>query len=182
MVDMDVIETERFWLRKVTLDDSKDIFGILSDSDTIRYLNLNSISNICDVEELVEEYLRENAEGNKYPFAIIEKKSSAFVGVFLIKLDLYDEDCFEFTVYIDKKFWNQGVYSEVLPQMVKFSFEKIGTGNFRGFVMQSNASSARVLLKNKFILEKTFEVEGLPDMIESYLMTKEFYYANYKNK
>ena len=62
--------------------------------------------------------------------------------------------------------------------MTEFAFEEIKTENFRGFVMKSNKISARVLIKNNFILEKEFKVEGLPEIIQSYLMTKEDYYNN----
>ena len=180
MIDMNIVETERLVLRKLTKDDSLDVFKILSDSETVKYLNLDAVNNVDDVIKLIEEYLNGYKEGNKFPFAIVDKNTNNFIGVFLIKLDIFDDDCFEFTVYIDKEFWNKGVYTEVLPKMIQFAFENIETGNFRGFVMKNNTASAKVLLKNNFKLEKSFTVEGLPEEIESYLMTKNFYYSNYR--
>lgn len=179
MLNMYVVHTSRFILRKVTENDCEDIFSILKDRETVKYLNLPSITELGDVNELIKEYLHGYQNGTKYPYVIIDKQTNRLIGVFLIKLDLYDDDCFEFTVYIGKNFWNKGVYSEVLPEMMKFAFDCIKTGNFRGFVMRSNISSAKVLLKNKFSLEKTFAVEGLPEMIESYLMTRNYYYSEY---
>ena len=175
---MNNIYTKRFKLRKIKLEDSKEIFIILNDKETVKYLNLPSINTEEDARKLITNYLIDLEKRNKFPFAICKKDSDEFVGVFLIKLDLYDEDCFEFTIYINKKFWNKGVYSEILPYMTEFAFEEIKTENFRGFVMKSNKISARVLIKNNFILEKEFKVEGLPEIIQSYLMTKEDYYNN----
>ena len=60
-----------------------------------------------------------------FPFEIIDKENNSFIGVFLIKLDLYNEDSYEFTVYLDEKYWNKGVYTEIVPYMVSFSFEEI---------------------------------------------------------
>jgi RimJ/RimL family protein N-acetyltransferase len=51
------------------------------------------------------------------------------------------------------------------------AFKQIKTKNLRGYVMERNIPSWKVLEKSDFILEKTFEVEGLPDKIKSYLMT-----------
>ena len=172
---MEKIETKRFILRKVEEKDAEYIFKILSDKDVIENLNMDIHKNISDTENMLKEYFEENEKGNKYPFSIIDKETNKFVGVFLIKLDLYDEDCFEFTVYISKEEWGKGIYTEVLPYMTKFAFEKIGTGNFRGFVMEKNIASSKVLEKCGFELEKIFEVPGLEGKIISYLITKENY-------
>lgn len=176
---MENIETNRFILRKVNKEDAIDIFEILSDKETIENLNMGIHNEIEDTKKLINEYLIGADKGEKYPFAIIDKEMKEFVGVFLIKLDLFDEDCFEFTVYIKKKFWNKGIYTEVLKYMIRFAFEKIGTGNFRGFVMEKNQVSSRVLEKCNFKLEKIFAVEGIEGKIKSYLITKEEYNKNY---
>ena len=178
MIEMKEIYTDRFILRRVTEGDNESIFNILNDDETIKHLNMDKVKTISDVDGLIEDYLLQYAKGDKYPFAIVEKESDELIGVFLIKLDLFDPDCFEFTVYIKRKLWNQGIYSEVLPYMMDFAFNKIKTGNFRGFIMISNKASAQVLRKHGFVLEKTFAVDGLPEMIESYLMTKNDYLNN----
>lgn len=176
MIEIKNVFTERFLLRKINEDDNRSILGILCDDETIKYLNMDKVETITDVDTIINDYLMQYEKGNKYPFAIVSKETSELVGVFLIKLDLYDPDCYEFTVYIKRALWNHGIYSEILPYMMSFAFKEIGTGNFRGFIMISNRASASVLRKHGFALEKTFVVEGLPEMIESYLMTKEEYF------
>ena len=168
--------TQRFILRKVKKEDNKEIFKILSNQETIENLNMSIHTKIEDTNEMIENYLKENEEGTKYPYAIIEKETNNFIGVFLIKLDLYDEDCFEFTIYLKKEYWGKGIYTEVLPYMIESAFEEVKTGNFRGFVMEKNVASSRVLEKCNFKLEKVFEVPGLEGKIKSYLITKEDYY------
>lgn len=170
------IETERFILRKVEYSDLEDIFNILSDESVITNLNMELHQTKEDTKKLLDNYFEEYEKGTKYPYAIIEKNTQNLIGVFLIKLDLYDEDCFEFTIYISPKYWNQGVYTEVLPYMTKVAIENIKTGNFRGFVMEKNVASGVVLEKVGFKLEKIFDVPGLEGKIKSYLMTREDYY------
>lgn len=168
--------TQRFILRKVKKEDNKEIFKILSDTETIENLNMDIHKTIEDTNKMLENYLKENEEGTKFPYAIIEKGTNNFIGVFLIKLDLYDEDCFEFTIYLKKEYWGKGIYTEVLPYMTEVAFEEVKTGNFRGFVMEKNVASSRVLEKCNFKLEKVFEVPGLEGKIKSYLITKDDYY------
>ena len=62
--------------------------------------------------------------------------------------------------------------------MVKFGFEEIKTGNFRGFIMEENNASSHVLEKNGFKLEKVFLVDGIKSKIKSYLMKKDEYQEN----
>lgn len=172
---MKEIETDRCILRKVNIKDEKNVYDILSDEDVIENLNMTIHKSIEDTRKMIQEYLNGFENGNKYPFAIIDKKTEEFIGVFLIKLDIFDEDCFEFTVYLNKKFWNKGIYTEVLKYMIEYAFEEIRTGNFRGFVMEKNLASSKVLEKSHFKLEKIFKVEGIDGMIKSYLITKEDY-------
>jgi len=180
-VKIENIATERYVLRKVKKEDFNEIYNILKDSEVIENLNMDLHTSPKDTLKLIEDYLKEYGKGLKFPFAIIEKETSAFVGVFLIKLDLYDEDCFEFTIYLNKSHWGRGIYTEVLPHMIKFAFEEIKTGNFRGFVKEKNKASSKVLSRSGFILEKVFEVPGLEGKIESYLITKEQYEKNIKS-
>ena len=182
MTRLNTINTNRCKLRCIRPSDNQRVFEILKDAETTRYLNIKSINSLSDVDELIHDYLAGYKVGQKYPFAIIEKEIKQLIGVFIIKLDIYDEDCFEFTVFIDKKYWNNGIYSEVLPEMLRFSFECLGTGSVRGFVMQGNPASSKVLKKQGFSLEKVFRVEGLPELIESYLMTRGFYFLHLKQQ
>lgn len=169
---MEVIETNRFCLRKIELTDSNEVFKILSNPKIIENLNMNIHTSLEDTEKLIKDYLEELEKGNKYPYAIIDKNTQKLLGVFLIKLDLYDEDCYEFTVYINEESWGKGIYTEILPYMTRVAFEVVKTGNFRGFVMEKNKASCRVLEKCGFKLEKIFEVPGLNGKIYSYLKTK----------
>ena len=177
---MKKIETQRFILRRVEHEDKEEIFKILSDESVITNLNMSIHKNLEDTEKLIQEYLVENEKGTKYPYVIIQKDTEDFIGVFLIKLDLYDEDCFEFTIYLKKEHWGKGIYSELLPYMIKFTFEEIRTGNFRGFVMEKNIASSKVLEKYNFELEKIFDVPNIEGKIKSYLLKKDDYLKSIK--
>jgi len=174
------IETKRFILRKVEIQDAEKIYKILSNEKVIETLNMDIHKNMDDTYKLLNSYFEGFEENTKFPFAIINKENKEFLGVFLIKLDLYDEDCFEFTIYLEEKYWGIGTYKEILPCMIDFVFEHICTENFRGFVMEKNVASAKVLEKAGFTLEKIFEVPGINGKILSFLMTKEEYFNKKK--
>lgn len=165
-----MIKTDRFVLDILSDKYLDNVYKMLSDEEVILYLNMDKHKDIDDTKNLFLDYSNDK---DKYPFVILDNDN--FVGVFLIKLDLYDKDCFEFTIYLDKSYWNKGVYTEVLPYMTDYAFKSIGTGNFRGFVMENNMASRKVLEKCNFKLEKIFKVDGIEGNIYSYLITKEDY-------
>lgn len=166
---MNEIETKRFVLKILEEKYLSNLFKILSNINVIDTLNMERHTKIEDTINMLNEYYDGFRKNEKFPYEIIDKESNEFVGVFLIKLDLYDEDSFEFTIYIDEKFWNKGIYTEILPYMTEVAFNEIKTGNFRGFVMEKNIASRTVLEKCNFTLEKIFEVEGIDGKIYSYL-------------
>lgn len=166
---MKEIETKRFVLKLLEEKYINNIFTILNNEHVVQTLNMKRHTKLEDTINMLRDYYEGLKNKEKYPYEIIDKNNNEFIGVFLIKLDLYDEDCFEFTIYLDEKFWNKGVYTEILPYMVDVAFKEIKTGNFRGFVMEKNLASKRVLEKCGFKLEKIFKVEGIEGNIYSYL-------------
>lgn len=169
------IETNRLILRQTNLEDKQNIYNLLSDEEVVKNLNLTIHSKIEDTENLLRDYFKGLENGTKLPYTIIDKETKKFVGIFLIKLDLYNEDAYEFTIYMSKEFWGKGIYKEILPYMVKVAFEIVKTKNFRGYAMEKNIASIKVLEKSNFKLEKIFKVDGIDDMIYSFLITEQMY-------
>lgn len=168
---MKEIITDRYILKLLNDEYLNDVYEVLSNPKVIENLNMSIHKDIDDTKKLFNSYYEGYRNKEKYPFVIVDKNNQ-FVGVFLIKLDLYDEDSYEFTIYLKESMWGCGIYSEILPYMIDFTFKNIGVSNFRGFVMDKNNTSKRVLEKSGFKLEKIFDVEGLEGKIYSYLITK----------
>ncbi len=171
MQNIRIIETDRFILKMLEKKYSNEMFNILSNPGVIQNLNMSIHKNIDDTTKLIDEYYDGFNKNEKFPFEIIDKITNKFIGVFLIKLDIYDEDSFEFTIYLDPKYWGHGIYTEILPYMVEFAFKDIGTKYFRGFVMEKNIASRKVLENFDFNLDKIFDVDGIDEKIYSYVKT-----------
>lgn len=169
------IETERFFIRRIKDSDIQDVFNILSDEETIKTLNMDIHKTIKDTELLWDDYKNGIKENTKFPYSIIEKNTQKFIGIFLFKKDLYNDNSYEFTIYLEKEYWGKGVYTEILPDMIKIAFEKIKTQNFRGYAMEKNKASIKVLSRSGFELEKIFKVDGIEDIIYSYIITNQMY-------
>lgn len=169
------IKTKRCFLRKTSFEDRNNIFKILNNPKVIENLNMSLHLSLEDTDKLLEDYFAGVENKTKCPYTIVDLKTGTFVGIFLLKLDLYNDSAFEFTIYLDEHFWGKGIYTEILPYMVNVAFDDIKTKNFRGYVMEKNIASRRVLEKSNFVLEKVFDVPGIEGKIYSFLITEEAY-------
>lgn len=170
------MNTDRLNLRLVDINDSTDIYNILSNDNVNQNLNMDKPKDINDINELINKYFKHYQDETYEPLAITLRDTNEFVGVFLFKLDLYNEDAYECTIYIDEKFWNKGITTEVMKFMVNYFFNNYKQSNFRGYIMEKNTASARVFEKCNFKLERIFKVDGIDGNILSYLMTREDYF------
>lgn len=166
------METKRCKLRLVSMDDIEDLYNILIKDEVVSNLNMDKPKTLNDIKKLIEKYEEEYKKETYEPLAIIDKETNKFIGIFLLKLDLYNEDAYECTTYIDTPYWNKGIVTEVMNYMVGYFFNKYQINNFRGYVMEKNGASAKVLQKCHFKLEKIFKVDGIEGNILSYLMTR----------
>ena len=170
------MNTDRLNLRLVDINDSTDIYNILSNDNVNQNLNMDKPKDINDINELINKYFKHYQDETYEPLAITLRDTNEFVGVFLFKLDLYNDDAYECTIYIDEKFWNKGITTEVMKFMVNYFFNNYKQSNFRGYIMEKNTASARVFEKCNFKLERIFKVDGIDGNILSYLMTREDYF------
>lgn len=174
-----IIETERCIIQDVTIENKNEIYNILSNKEVNENLNIEKPVDEKVIENLMLKYESEYKKGTYEPLAIIDKANKNFIGVILLKLDLYNDDAYEYTSYINPNYKNKGITTEVLKEVTKYFFENYKQNNFRGYIMTKNIASKRVLEKNNFALEKIFNVKGLGE-IYSYLMTRENFKKIYK--
>lgn len=70
------IETKRFLLSKIMMEDADEVFKILSNPNIIANLNIEIHKSIDDTRKLIENYLLELEQKTKFPYKIIKKMES----------------------------------------------------------------------------------------------------------
>lgn len=170
------IDTKRLKFRLINENDLDEIFSLLNNERIVKFLNMNLHTTRDDTKRLIDEYLKGLEDYSKIPYCIIEKGSNRLVGIFLLKVDLYNPSSYEMTIYLKEEFWGKGYSTEMIPAVYPVIFDELNINNFRGYIMEDNIGSCRVLEKLNFKLEKIFEVAGISGNIKSYLLTKEDYY------
>ena len=113
-----ILETERLILRPVKEDDVTAIFDCwMQDEDVSRYMCWKASSDINEAKEFVSFELGnlENAEWNRF---IIElKESGEVIGTCLIFYN-DEEDNWDISYNLGKKYWGNGYTSEAMKKVM----------------------------------------------------------------
>jgi len=152
---MNIIETQRLCLRKMTIDDAYNIYLLNLDVDVIKYTGDESFKNIEKARHFLENY----NHYDKYQFgrwAVIHKNNNEFLGWCGLKYTPeLDEVDIGFRFF--KKFWNNGYATESAEACINYGFEKYKLAKIVGRAMKENTGSIRVLEKIGLEYSKNFK-------------------------
>ena len=151
-----ILETNEFILRPFV---SKDTFHMYynwaSDKEVTKYLTWSEHCNIDKTNMVISlwEKLYENNE--YYNWAIEDKQIGNVIGsINLMNLDNYNQNC-EIGYCIGKRFWNHGIMTEVLHEILYFAFTEVNFERITARRHINNISSGMLLKKCKFVYEGT---------------------------
>lgn len=142
---MSILETERLYLREITVEDAEQAYLLNSDVEVIKYTGDSSFESIEEAKQFLEKY----EHYQKYGFgrwAVILKSNDEFLGWCGLK---YDEALNEYDIGFRffKKHWNKGYATEAAKACIQLGFEKFKMPVILGRVMKENFASQRVLEK-----------------------------------
>ena len=161
-----VIETERFLLRAVTLDDVADIFRIMSDLRVTRYFGALPMTALGQAQQRVEAIQTAFQEYAGVRWAIANRANGQLIGTGgfwrLIKPHYRAEIGYE----LAPEWWGQGVMTEALGAMLGFGFTHMGLHSVEAQIHPDNHGSRRVLEKLGFVQEGYFH-ENYYDPVEA---------------
>ena len=124
----------------------------------IKWLNDKIVTKYSDQRHKVhsissqKKYISNLLKSNSIFFKIYFKNQE-IGNIILTNIDKNNENCEIGYLIGEKKFWNKGVASFVISQIVEFAFKKIKIKKIISWCYSNNIGSKKVLLKNKFKIE-----------------------------
>ena len=116
-----LITTRRFVIRKMKEADVGDLFEILSDAETMRF-----IEPVFTYEK-TKEFLKEAGLSEEpLVWALAEKISDRLIGQIIFHK--YDASCYEIGWIINKNYWHMGIADEVTKALIEYTRENDITG------------------------------------------------------
>ena len=163
-----ILETDRFILRELNVDDAKSFYELNLNPNVVKYTGDKAFANIEEAYNFLNSY--KEYETNGYGrWAVIDKSNSDFLGWCGLKYahELNETDIgFRFF----EKHWNKGFATESAKACLKYGFEKLNLKTIFGKAMAENVASIKVLEKLGLKYEREFdfaEHKGLIYRIEN---------------
>ena len=175
------LKTERLILRKVKLDDVKDIYNKLAtDEEIIDFLSWNDNPSIEFTKKMVEDILEEyTTEKAIYKWIIEEGNTNQIVGMIL--MDTYNEERLvaEIDYCIASNFRGNGYATEALKKVIEYLIFEVGFFRIEAVHNMNNEASGKVMQKAGMKYEGTLRgraislnAEGNPDDLKMYAIIK----------
>ncbi len=160
---MKIVETERLYLREMTIKDAESAYLLNLDLEVLKYTGDKPFKSIENAKQFLENY----DHYKKYNFgrwAVINKSTNEFLGwcglKYTPKLDEYDIG-FRFF----KKHWNKGYATESAKACLNLGFNKYKITEIVGRAMTENIGSIKVLEKIGLTFFKSFCFDGEKGLI-----------------
>lgn len=174
-----VIETERCYLRRLTAEDSLQLFeNVFSDEKSSQYMSWERYTDVKAVEKYLSEWQKDYEQGECY-WGVFLKNSDILIGT----VYLYDENVKAEVGFVSycfgSKFWGNGYATESVKAVLDYGFNEIGYNNITTFVAKSNIRSQNVLKRLGFNCEATLRQRdktafGIEDCHSYSLLKSEF--------
>lgn len=150
------LETERLILRKFKEEDASDMYNNwASDSEVTKYLSWSPHSSVEISKQLIGIWIDSYSNMEHYQWAIELKETGDVIGnINLLEISNNDENC-EVGYCLGKAFWNKGIMTEALSEVIKFGFNEIGLQRIAARFDVHNLASGRVMGKCNLIYEGT---------------------------
>lgn len=147
--------TERTKLRLIKISDLNPIHELHSLSEVDEYNTLGIPKNREETKSIIQPWIEENQldEIKNYTFAIEQRETGAFIGLFGFKLGNEKYKRAEVWYKIHTNFWAKGYATETLKAVINFGFNTLKLHRIEAGCAVENIGSIKVLEKVGMIRE-----------------------------
>lgn len=146
-----ILTTERLTLRRLLIEDFKDIFDLRSDPEINKFLG----RQICETTEDAKNFINkvnENIEkGGTYYWAISLTVTKQLVGTICLFDFSSEKNSCEIGYELMIKFQGQGIMQEALKTVINFVFQTLKLKKILAFTHYENQNSTNLLIKFNFL-------------------------------
>ena len=152
------LATERLILRRITADDTNEIFRLRSDERVMKYIDKERAASIKDAEIFFNLINDSTNTNTGITWAIALKKSPdkmiGNIGFWRLIKEHYRA---EIGYMLHPDFWNKGIMKEALAEAIDFGFNKMKLHSIEAQINTGNTTSAHILESVGFIKEAHFK-------------------------
>jgi RimJ/RimL family protein N-acetyltransferase len=172
------LETERTYMRNLTVADAEDFYALNLDSEVMKYTGDNPFKSLVEAKKFLKHYDQYQKYGVGR-LGVIEKKTGEFLGWCGLKYSP-EGNFYDLGYRFFRTNWGKGIATETSFAILDFGFRQRGLNEIVGRAHAVNTASVKILEKIGMTYRKHFEYEGKQAVW--YSMTKREYEHQYKSQ
>ena len=145
--------TERFILRKMSLDDTDDMFEYSKLPEVTEYLVWSPHPDKAYTFDYLSYLQCRYNTGDFFDWAIVSKETGKMIGTCGFTRFDFRHDCGEIGYVINPSFKGQGIATEVVGRVIRFGFDELSLNRIECKFIPDNLASRRVMEKNRMTFE-----------------------------
>ena len=139
------LETERLILRPLKMSDARDMYAYAKDTEVSRHVLWDAHRNIWDSRQFLRAAIRQYRWGKPGSFAITLRESGRMIGTIGFMWVNYEYKSAEVGYSLSREYWNRGIMTEALRQVVEFGFQELRLNRIEAQHDVDNPASGRVM-------------------------------------
>lgn len=173
---MKIIETSKFILRPVTLNDSSDFFEYLSQEKVVKYLPFKAHKNIYQTQNFIKSYFINNYKNGKVGnYAIYYKADKKVIGNIGLNNINPNSNEAEIGICINPKYWGHNFATELTVISLITGFEFLQLDKLIAITYTKNKYTPKSLENLGFKYVKTYKPKVNTDVSHRFELTRSKY-------
>jgi ribosomal-protein-alanine N-acetyltransferase len=145
------LQTERLFLRKLSLDDAEEIFYLRSNKHINKYIDRIRATSVEDANNFIIK-TNQAIENNEYiDWAITFKDDSRLIGSICLWNINEEENKAEVGYELLPEFQRKGIANEALSKIIEFGFDVMQLYKIEAYTHKENIASTKLLEKFGFV-------------------------------
>lgn len=150
------IETDRFILRPIGVQDASDMFEYAGDAENLQFVWFPKHTDVASSKQAItERFLPRPEMGIPEAYCVVIKPEMKMIGTVDVHTVRFG-DVGEIGYILNKRYWNQGIASEAVQLLISVMFHHCGFARVEIQHNAENIASGKVIQKAGFIQEGTY--------------------------
>ena len=179
------LETKRLILRKLRLEDAKDVFEYASDSEITKYVTWEPHRSIEDSINLIKFTHERYEKREGIIWGIVCKENKKVIGTCDISPAIKHFRA-EIAYAISRDYWGKGLMTEAVKEVIKFGFEKMNLNRIQAMCIPENIGSYGVMekvgMKYEGLIREYMYIKGKFQDLKLYSILRIEYFDQKENK
>lgn len=142
---MNVIETKRLILRKISQNDYKEMKSILQNGD-LMIIGWGKTYSDYEVQIWINKIIKQYEKYGYSYYIAIEKNSNNVIGIMgILPVNIKNINYIEVPYILKEKYWGKGYATEGIDSCISYIFNNLNSDKIIAQVIPENISSIKVL-------------------------------------